>query len=49
MWKTNKWVSEWVIRQAIAHLQPGPLPPAGLPVRGARESEWRVLRIRGYR
>lgn len=27
MWKTNKWVPEWVIRHAIAHLHPGLQPP----------------------
>lgn len=26
MWKTNKWVPEWVIRHAIAHLHPGLQP-----------------------
>lgn len=24
MWKTNKWVPEWVIRHAITRLEPGP-------------------------
>lgn len=39
MWKTNKWVSEWVIRHAIAHLHRGPQPP--LQVRLTQEQRLR--------
>lgn len=34
MWKTNKWVPEWVIRHAIAHLH-GPSIRAGVRCTGA--------------
>lgn len=34
MWKTNKWVPEWVIRHAIAHLH-GPSIRAGVRSTGA--------------
>lgn len=43
MWKTNKWVPEWVIRHAIAHLHPGPQPPCRCAGHTSRESERRAI------
>lgn len=43
MWKTNKWVSEWVIRRAIAHLQAGPRRLCRCGCHRSRESKWRAL------
>lgn len=39
MWKTNKWVPEWVIRRAIAHLHAGPPPPCRCAYCRSRKSE----------
>lgn len=53
MWKTNKWVPEWVIRHAIAHLHPGPQPPCRCACCRSRKSESQIgelnRRVRSHR
>ena len=39
MWKTNKWVPDWVIKRAIAHLHAGPQPPCRCVDLRSRESQ----------
>lgn len=39
MWKTNKWVPEWVVRHAIAHLHPGLQPPCRCAI-SIMEGRW---------
>lgn len=46
MWKTNKWVPEWVIRHAIAHLHLGPQPPRRCACCRSRKSEELNRRVR---